>query len=142
QAGGYHLRELWTTRGWQWLQEQRVEQPFFWDDPRFHSPNQPVVGVSWHEAVAYCKWANRRLPSEAEWEKAARGTDGRLWPWGDDWRWGLANVGGEKLGLDVNAKGREKDGFIYPAPVGSFPAGRSTFGCDDMAGNAAEWCAD
>lgn len=108
----------------------------------FTGPDLPVVGVDWYDAYAYAAWVGKRLPSEAEWEAAARGRDGRRWPWGNEWQWGRANTGGEKKGQDVPTKGFEKDGYIYVAPVGSFPAGRSPCGCDDMAGNAAEWCAD
>lgn len=131
--GGYTNQALWTTAGWQWRTSQKITQPGYWTDSTWNTPQQPVVGVSWYEVMAYTAWLAQatgqaiRLPTEAEWEKGARGTDGRKYPWGDEVP--------DKSRCNFNKdKGKT-------TPVGSYSAGASPYSALDMAGNVWEWTA-
>ncbi|QPJ63976.1 MAG: formylglycine-generating enzyme family protein [Candidatus Nitrohelix vancouverensis] len=118
----------------QFIQATGRQTPKYWDDERFNAPDQPVVGVSWHDAMAYAQWRGGRLPTEAEWEKAARGSDDREYPWGKKWDKGFAFY-------FVNIFG-ETDQFRFTAPVDYYQTGVSPYGVYNMAGNVWEWCLD
>jgi formylglycine-generating enzyme required for sulfatase activity len=127
-----------TNREYQiFVKEAGYKPPQGWDDNQYPSEkgDHPVVNVSWDDAQEYCKWLGSktnktyRLPTEAEWEKAARGTDGRVYPWGNEFEPKKCNM--------------SESGIGDTSPVGQFsPQGDSPYGCVDMAGNAWEWCAD
>ncbi len=171
EAGGYTNQKWWSNEGWQWrtgqprYDWQKMDRPDFWDDSSFNGDNQPVVGITWYEAEAFCNWlsewankqisesANRRmdevtnddsnapsslvtrhssltfrLPTETEWERLARGQNGREYPWGNEW--------------DAAACNTAEGGIERTSAVGVFPGGESPTGTHDCAGNVWEWCAD
>jgi len=132
EDGGYEDERWWTDAGWTWRNENNITAPSFWNDETRNGDNQPVVGVSWYEAVAYAHWLSNetglavRLPTEAEWERAARGDDGRIYPWGDQ----------EPHAQLLNYSGSDID---HTTAVGSYPDGASPYGALDMTGNVYEW---
>ena len=145
-AGGYTNSAYWSTAGWTW-KGSRTEPEYWaavqdWGTGSFtQTDSHPVVGVTYYEAEAFCNWAGGHLPTEAQWEKAARWDDDaptqpvdlrpRVYPWGDVWDPEKCNSWYDSL---------------YPgyqtAPVGSYPLGASPYGCQDIAGNLWEWCKD
>jgi len=108
----------------QFLKETGHREPKYWRRQLLNGLRQPVVGVGWKDAEAYGKWAGKRLPTEEEWEKAARGTDGRAWPWGNT-----------PTNAAYNGRAQARGA---PVDVGSFPSGDSPYGVSDMAGNVWE----
>jgi formylglycine-generating enzyme required for sulfatase activity len=118
------------------VQATNHEAPPYWNDSNLDSPNQPVVGANFNDAKTYCEWLGKRLPTEAEREKAARGTDGRIWPWGNNFDNAKSNHG-----KGSNPSYDNSDGYEYTAPVGT-ELGVSPYGVLNMAGNVWEWTTD
>ncbi|MBU1024104.1 formylglycine-generating enzyme family protein [bacterium] len=140
ENGGYLNPVYWSEIGWLILQDGGMSEPYYWRNPSFSGPNKqnyPVIGLMWYEVEAFCNWFtevtgdNWRLPSEAEWEKAARGDmDVRYYPWGTTWNNNWCNSARDTI-------------YYGTSPVGAYsPQGDSPYGCADMLGNAIEWTND
>lgn len=145
EAGGYEEKNWWCEEGWNWKISKQVTEPVYWSNPRLKGANQPVVGVSWYEASAYCRWLTifykehppgwfeggsykAQLPTEAQWEYAARGKAGRTYPWGD---------------ISPNSElANYKHQLFGTSAVGIYNKGNTPEGLHDMAGNVDEWCRD
>jgi len=134
EAGGYHERKWWTEAGWKKREEEGWAKPRYWNNSKWNGADQPVVGVSWFEAVTFCLWLSDvtdekiMLPTEEQWQYAAQGDDGRDYPWGNNWDWERCN----------NSVRYESE---CTTPVTYYEGkGDSYFGVVDMAGNVWEWC--
>ncbi|WNM60217.1 SUMF1/EgtB/PvdO family nonheme iron enzyme [Candidatus Nitrospira neomarina] len=129
ELGSYMINKYEVSNGEykEFMKATNHPAPAYWDDPRLNKPNQPVVGVNYNDATAFCEWKGARLPTEAEWENAARGPQGLRYPWGDQLDPKLANFG------------RNQPSTM---PVDSLPEAASPYGLHHMAGNAFEWVYD
>jgi len=129
---GYERAELWNIEGRDWLKQACVSYPAFWNDSLYAQDSQPVTGISFYEASAYAQWIGGRLPLEVEWEKAARGTNGSTYPWGE-----------KKPNLKI---ANFAPGFVpvnrAAVSVTDYPENESYYGCRQMSGNVFEWCED
>jgi hypothetical protein len=132
EDAGYQNQAWWTTEGWRAKEKDKWIEPRYWHDQDFNGAEQPVVGISWYESIAFCSWLSARsgdeimLPSEQQWQRAAQGDDGRSYPWGNDFDKTKANTVDSAIGKTT--------------VVTAYPNGVSPYGLMDMVGNAYEWC--
>jgi len=134
EDGGYERAELWSKLAWEFIAERKFKHPLYWLDDHWNAPDHPVTGISWWEALAYAHYAGKTLPTEAQWECAARGRDGRRFPWGDE----DPTASRANYAEDCDPSELRRRSTIVTA----FPGGASPWGCMDMAGNIGEWCMD
>ncbi len=145
--------EVTNAQYQRYLQVAQRAAPKYWLGAEYPigQTDYPVVGVSWEDADAYCQWIGRRLPTEAEWEKACRGIDGRTYPWGNTWDPAHGNVEVSRQSpwpmdwdqtwtLLRSAPSHSDERHLQP--IGSYPDGASPYGVLDMSGNASEWVSD
>lgn len=174
EAGGYENKAHWSTDGWNWRTGtydskapgnlrswlagrpvQKRSQPFYWTDEKWNNPLFPVVGVTWFEAEAYCNWLSMRttsersyrLPTEVEWERAARGTEGRVYPWDNSFEAQRLNCFNAWAGRDLSDIHtwikwvNELPEYVATTAVCTYPQGMSCDGVWDLSGNVWEWTA-
>ncbi|MDM8515085.1 SUMF1/EgtB/PvdO family nonheme iron enzyme [Desulfobacterales bacterium HSG16] len=125
EAGGYENRQLWSEEGLQWKENNNIKLPAFWDYDELSSPGCPIVGICYHEAEAYANWKGKQLPTEIQWERAAGGAQGRIYPWGNTFESEKCNT--------------RESGIGKTSRVTRYPNGVSPAGCYDMSGNVWEW---
>jgi formylglycine-generating enzyme required for sulfatase activity len=139
EDGGYDNPHYWTETGWQWKTRFNIFAAMLWRYNEWRLPNYPIVGVSWYEAIAFCKWLSEKvrarhtsplqtisLPTEQQWQRAAQGEDGRRFPWGNNFDPRRCNTAPNRLGRT--------------SAVDAYPDGASPFGVYDLVGNVFEWC--
>ena len=133
--GGYQNEKWWTSDGFDHVKYKPWTSPDFWENSRWNKNDYPVVGVSWYEALAFCTWLQYKtgnkimLPTDAMWQRAAQGDDGRIYPWGDEWNGGFCN---SRVPPNFNTK--------TTSVIEYQNIGHSPFNVVDMAGNTFEWC--
>lgn len=137
QAGGYHSRKWWTNAGWEMREKNQWTEPRYWRDTSWNDASRPVVGVSWVEAAAFCRWLSEtsgegiHLPTLEQWRYAAQGSDNRRYPWGQNWDANRCNH-------NVNDRGSGRTTAV--SKYAGKNKGDSPFGVSDMTGNVREWC--
>ncbi len=137
EAGGYNQKRWWTNAGWTQRESDKWTQPRYWTDAKWNGAEHPVVGVSWYEAIAFCRWLTEviggqsvgtiTLPTEQQWQRAAQGDQGLMYPWGNDFNAARCNTSESEIGKTT--------------PITQYAGkGDSPFGVTDMVGNVWEWC--
>jgi formylglycine-generating enzyme required for sulfatase activity len=132
EAGGYEQKEWWTEEGWQARKREKRIAPRHWDEEQWNKDDYPVVGASWYDAIAFCRWLSDKtgqtitLPTDAQWSRGAGGEDGRSYAWGNEW--------------DASRCNSQETGLAHTTPVSQYPTGASPYGVLDMSGNVWKWC--